>query len=371
MDVISPFAHQRDDSLASPPADPNRALAVTATYLLSEDGRKASLLAGGDGRALQQLTIQVPATRLHLVHVDTEGVARLKLRPRYELGSDQQVVRTDAPPTYDTPPDLEALFREAARNHQLERTYYTERRAAYASKRDADRDRRADIAKAFLNDPTQRALVHPAPTPARCYIATEHDRVLFDVKTDDVPARDVPAEAHRRFRTDLRARRECNRQTRAAQLAVHEEKKRFIAEWIVAHGTPEQQSRQAEGVLPMEEAIEAITNHVFATEYVRYARDGAATLQAYLRQIPNYAGIVVTPSDLCVTSADAREATAAQWLIVKALRERFPEATVKLRVHQLSTSQTPQAPRLTTFSVLATMKVGPLTVRREFDVRSD
>ena len=58
-----------------------RALTVTATYLLSEDGRKASLLAGGDGRAVQQLSIQVPTSRLHLVSVDSEGVARLKGAP--------------------------------------------------------------------------------------------------------------------------------------------------------------------------------------------------------------------------------------------------------------------------------------------------
>ena len=39
-----------------------RTLSVTASYLLSEDGRKASLLAGGDGHAVQQITLQVPPT---------------------------------------------------------------------------------------------------------------------------------------------------------------------------------------------------------------------------------------------------------------------------------------------------------------------
>jgi len=39
--------------------------AVTASYLV-EDGRKASLLSGGKGRALQELVIQVPANRRSL-----------------------------------------------------------------------------------------------------------------------------------------------------------------------------------------------------------------------------------------------------------------------------------------------------------------
>ena len=70
-----------------------RLLTVVAQYTLTEAGRKASLLAGGDGRAQQVLELQLPTTRLHLVTVDAQGRARLKLSPRYELGEDQRVVR--------------------------------------------------------------------------------------------------------------------------------------------------------------------------------------------------------------------------------------------------------------------------------------
>jgi hypothetical protein len=48
------------DIEASRASEPARALAVMAVYQLSEAGRKASLLWGGDGRALQQLRVQVP-----------------------------------------------------------------------------------------------------------------------------------------------------------------------------------------------------------------------------------------------------------------------------------------------------------------------
>jgi len=58
----------------------------------------------------------------------------------------------------------------------------------------------------FLQDTAHRALVHPAPTPTRCYLATDGARVMFDAHADESPAQDVPAEAHRRLRADLRVR---------------------------------------------------------------------------------------------------------------------------------------------------------------------
>ena len=159
MDTVASFAQRREElagSVTTATIEAPRTLAVTATYVLSEEGRKASLLAGGDGRAVQELTINVPTNRLHLVSVDASGVARLKLRPRFEMDGEQRVVRVDAPPTYDSPSEIEELFREAARNHQLERTYETERRSAKAKRREADADRRAEVAKVFLGDPAQR-----------------------------------------------------------------------------------------------------------------------------------------------------------------------------------------------------------------------
>src|SRR5207302_7570293 len=113
MEAVSQFATHVVESGALEAVsrrERTQMLSVTATYRLSEEGRKASLLAGGDGRAVQELTIQVPTNRLHLVSVDANGVARLKLRPRYEMDSEQRVVRIDAAPMYDSPPDIEDLF---------------------------------------------------------------------------------------------------------------------------------------------------------------------------------------------------------------------------------------------------------------------
>jgi len=349
-------------------ADAARRLTVTATYLLSEEGRKTSLLTGGDGREVQQLAIDVPANRLHLVGVDANGIARLKLRPRYQLDDNQRVVRLETAPTYDVPPTIDDLFRDAARNHQLERTYETQLREAKTKRRDAQRDRKAQLAQAFVDDPTQRAIVHPPPTPRSCFLATEQGRVLFDAKADPVPARDVPREAHRRFRADLRAMREQNLQQRAAQLALHEEKKRFIAEWMVAHGTPDQQARQAASVLPMEEAIEAITDGAFAVlaDRPRYQHDGPERLQAHVRRLPKHQDVVISRNDLLVTSADGKAMTAAQWAAVQDVQRSLPEATVTLRAHKVAWKRDPKIALAPIFGVLVSQRVGPFTLRREY-----
>jgi hypothetical protein len=373
MDTVTAISERRLEAVPSPGTPTaTKMLTVTATYLLSEEGRKASLLDGGDGKAVQQLSLQVPANRLHLVSVDAQGVARLKLRPRYQLDGDHGIVRLDAAPTYDAPPDIEELFREAARNHQLERAYHSERQASKIKRREADQERRANVAKAFLSDQTQRALVHPVPSPTRCVVQTEDGRVFFDTNTDLAPARDVPAEAHRRFQADLRAKREQNLKTRAEQLAQHEEKKRFAANWIAEHGTPEQRQRQAAGVLSIEEVIEAISDHAFAalSGRARYIADGSKQLQETVKHLSSKGDMIVSPGDVIVTSSDAETMAASQWAAVNEIRGMVPGATVVLRIHKVSWKQDPKIAVGPFLGILVTQRVGPFTVRREFAVRA-
>ena len=372
METVATLTQRRPESVGSgmsvPTADAAPTLTVTATYLLSEEGRKASLLAGGDGREVQQLAIDVPANRLHLVSVDANGVARLKLRPRYQLDDNQRVLRIDAAPVYDVPPDVEDLFRAAALNHQLERTYEAERREAKTKRRDAQRERKEQLAQAFLADPAQRAIVHPAPTPRACYLATPLGRILFDAKIEPAPMNDVPKEAHRRFRADLRTRHERNLKERAAQFAIHEEKKRYIAEWIAGHGTADQQARQAAGVLPMDEAIEAITEQAFMVlaSRPRYEHDGIERLQSHVRQFREHADTVIVREDLLVTSTDAKQMSAEQWSAVQEIHRLLPEATVTLRMHKVAWKRDSKTALPPLFAILVTQRVGPFTVRREY-----
>jgi hypothetical protein len=300
--------------------------------------------------------------------VDKQGVARLKLRPRFETDGDQRVVRIDSAPVYDAPPSIEDLYRAAARNHELERAFHAERTTARTKRRETERELRERVAQAFLGDKAQRAVMHPAPSPKRCYVASEHRRLLFDISTDEGLARDIPPEAHRRFRADLRAREEHNHQERAAQLALHEEKKRFVAEWIALYGSEEHKVRQVAGVLPMDEALELLADQAFAPigDRPRYKRDGPERLQRFLRRHTGAAETVVAPAEVAVRSANAVKATAAQWAIVQELQALIPAASVTLREHMISSTKNPEVPPLTVFGVLVTKKVGPFLLRREF-----
>jgi hypothetical protein len=348
----------------------DRTLNVTATYALSDEGRKRSLLAGGNGRSLQQATIVVPIARLHLVTVDANGDARLKLRPRYELDGQHQVVRIDTPPVFDAPPDLDALLQQAARNHQLERSYEAQRHAARAARRQADQERRAQLADAFLADPSQRAVAHPPPTPNRCFLVVNGARILFDVRTDQGSARAVPPEAHRRLRADLRAKAERGQQERAAQLARHQEKQIAVAEWVDMYGTPEHRSRHAAGVLPIEEVIEAITDRVFSPlrEWTPYTHDGAGRLQARLRRMPSYTDVVITDREVAVTSRFPSKASATQWARVTEAEHLIPRTVAALRVHTITWTRDRHAPAVTVVGLLITKTDGPFTLRREYIV---
>jgi hypothetical protein len=355
------------DGLTRPEAV--RTLTVKAIFLLSESGRKASLLAGGDGRELQTIDVEVPANRLHLVVVDPDGKARLKLRPRYEVRPDGRVAQITTPPVYDRPPTIDDLFLAAAKNHELERAYLAQG-GTRARKRATLREVRAQLAEAFLATPEQRARIHPPPEPTRCWVDGTDGRVLFDVKRDDGIARQVPAEAYRRFRADERVRRHRNSHERKRRLAVLDEKNQFVAEWITANGTPEQQDRQSKGLLPFEEGREAIADKMFEPlrDWPRYVRNGPAVMQAHLRQYPDYKDAVITARELAVADDDAVQATAAQWARAQQARAILLDATVTLRSHRLTWRGRPEAPALTLYGLLVVRTFGPIVLRREFAV---
>ena len=224
------------------------------------------------------------------------------------------------------------------------------------------------LAERFLADPTQRAHEHPKPTPRRCYLTHRHRTIMFDSKTDRGLARQVPPEAYRRFCEDLRARTERNREIRARELALHNEKEREIAEWVATRGTADQQDRHAAGVLSIKEVLEGMADDAFAAagERPRYKRDGVSRLESYLRQFPQYAKVVITKADFLVTSANAEHANEEQWALKLELETLLPDATFTLRLHRLAWTKDPKAPTLTQFGVLVTRRVGPFTLRREY-----
>jgi hypothetical protein len=373
MDATHAVARRLDSSLhavGTPSSEAARTLSVTAAYRLSEAGQKASLLNGGDGRADQRITLAVPVTRLHLVHVDRNGAAQLKLRPQFKVNADQRIVKIKLAPIYDQPPTLDELFQEAARNHELERTYHSQRTTTQSTRQLAHDEWRNHVALAFLGDPSQRAVVYPAPTPRRCQIATERGAVHFDVRHDRGVARQVPLEAFRRFDADVRIRHGRGDEQRARDLVVHAEKQQMMRAWIAAHGSTDQRERLAAGVFPFREFVDACTDATFRhlSHLTPYRTDGATRLQQQIRQTAGHVEATVVSSDLTVSTRPLSTATSAQWALMQQIHAAIADAQVQLRERLLAWTRDPQASKLRLVTVLVTTRVGPLVLRREFHV---
>ena len=370
MDAAVPTVRRIESPLhAVPPAsDAQRTLRVLAEYRLSETGRKASLLAGGNGRSRQHVTLTLPASRLHLVKVDPNGAARLKLRPQFQLSADQRIVRIDARPVYDHPPTIDELLQDAARNHELERAFYGQQTTTHVTRHEAYREWLEETARAFLADPTRRAIAHPAPTPHLCQLATSRGAITFHVPRLTGLARQVPLEACRRFQNDLRIRDGQAEVQREHDVAVHAARRRAMEEWIAANGTPDQRDRFAAGVLPKQEWMAAVIDHTFAAlaPLPIYDADGAACLQSFLRQLAPYRSVVVTKADYRVITRALPAATTTQWEWLQWIRRTVPRANVHLQERELVWIHDANVPRHRTTTILVTTKASSLRLRREF-----
>ena len=121
--------------------------------------------------------------------------------------------------------------------------------------------------------------------------------------------------------------------------------------------------------LPIAEAIEAITDRTFArlADRPRYLHDGVAMLQALVRRSSQHADAVIARDDIVVTSVNAAHATAAQWARVQEFQALLPEATVVLRVHKVAWKRDARAALVPIVGILVSQRIGPFTLRREYE----
>jgi len=317
--------------------------------------------------------VEVPGNRLHLVSVNGHGIARLKLRPRYELDAEHQVICIDMAPIYDHPPTIDELLRQAARNHQLERAYHAKRTNTRDQHSDTDRVRRTEIALAFLADKSQRALVHPSPTPQRCYLATRYGHLRFDRVVDTGPARDVPKEALRRFRADVKANRERRARERAEHVRLRDERWTTMIAWIDEHGTPDQKARLSARLLPPFEIKEAMADGAFRalSHLPRYTHDGPERLRAHVEQWLGRKRQHVSQRDYVVFGHQVRTITDRQWALLQEIKGGVPEAHVALHLREFVWRRDPGVPRISQLTAVVTRKVGAVVLRREYLVSDD
>jgi hypothetical protein len=344
-------------------------VAVSATYWLSEAGRRSSLVTGGNGRARQRLMIRVSAADMELVHVDPRGRASLRLSPRFvqhpQTGRWQRV---DEPRLFDHVPPVDDLLAEARTVHDARQQYDAQRVSERSIRETAILAAKTALAQQFLADPNARAIPYPAPNKIRAWLSGPNQRRVQFRAGDPEPLCRVPAEARRRFERDQEQRRAVKTQRRTEQEHHEQAKRATLTAWVQAHGTDDQRRRFAAGLLPIDELREAITDHFFAplAAFPVYVLDGLERLHARFREDPRYAGVSVAPEELGVSNQPAGQATPAQWQRMAELRAALPGANVYLRKHTIAWKADPAAPTAHTHSLLVTLKFGALTLRRAY-----
>ena len=134
-------------------------------------------------------------------------MARLKLRPQFQLNDEQRIVLDRRA----------AVVRPRADDRRAAAGRRSQPRAG--ARRSTGRRRHhaslvarrisqwlEQTAREFLADPTRRAIVHPAPTARRCQLTTSRGPIHFYANSAPASSRQVPLEAFRRFQNDLRIR---------------------------------------------------------------------------------------------------------------------------------------------------------------------
>jgi hypothetical protein len=352
------------ESQPAPEATPASAtgIAAVATIRLSLRGRRASLVAGGDGRRTQRRVINIPAADIELVRVNAKGRASLILTPRITATPTGLLRQSRELPEYDLLPSDEQLLADARGLAALRHAYETQRTTTR-------NDAKEVFAQEFLRDASLRALVHPPPTVLRCVCRTEHGLLIFR-DTDTGTAASVPVEAHRRFRADLANRVRANREQRERELAAHKAKHACMCRWIETHGTPDQRTRLLVGRLADAEMYEAIAHHVFAllNDRPRYIHNAHGDLVAHYRReqpdhVPN-----IPRTEVKIESTLVVHLSAAQWAELTSIQALLPTSILTVRRYRIYWSQRPgrHDPHLVHFAILAKYRMEPLTLVRSY-----
>ena len=286
------------------------------------------------------------------------------------MSAEHRVIKVKLAPVYDHPPTIDELFQDAARNHELERAYHAQRTSAQAARRETLDEWRNQVALEFLGDPNRRAVAYPPPSKRRCQVMTDRGPVHFDAKRDMGVARQIPLEAFRRFDNDVRISHGRGADQRSRNLARHAQRQQMMHEWIAVHGSHDQHERLSAGVLPFEEFVDALTEVTFRplSHLTPYQTDGAARMQEQLRLLPGHADAIVTASEVSVITRLLPTATAIQWSLVNEIRSIIPGAQVQLRERSLAWTRDADAPKVRLVSTLVTTRVGPVLLRREYQV---
>lgn len=297
---------------------------IKVQYQLDEKGRKASLLAGGNGKAQQFIDVEVTAELLVLVHVDDDGTAAYNLSPEvcYPVVRNRYSVPLSAP---EAAAEVLRIAAEKQAKAEQDALKDAEKKAA-EEKMHAEQDTRwLALAQRFIvGDPEVKRTglvfecqlnnIYPWNAATTGLIAQ------IDTETNRRGKIQADAEAVKRA-AEEKVSAERNAKIDAARLA-----------WLRQHGTVNQVERFEADVLSENELFEAIRAVVLPEKL------GEA--EAY--QIHH--SVDVEHNDDCgedsvkweVEDGSSCTLTATQWACLKSVRAAaagIPDAVVDVRKH--------------------------------------
>lgn len=241
------------------------------TYLLSETAQRAQMAATGQPVARKQvIDADLPVTDLDVCYVHEDGACLLDCTasPNREalfasLPTGEATYGSYHFAAVPAPADIPALIRRG--------------RALLASRKAADEDKEAirkeaidaahlraeeDAVRAFRSDPaargqydSQRALLAATGPVVDVSGAVPGGRAIYIRSHPDYDM--ISAEVRSRNADDLRVREEADARKEAAKATA-------ISTWVTEHGTDSQRARQADGLLPRDEALTSMAELAFA-----------------------------------------------------------------------------------------------------------
>lgn len=154
----------------------------------------------------------------------------------------------------------------------------------------------------------------------------------------------------------IRRRQEEAEARKRAQAAA---KQAQIATWVAKHGSQSQKERLAAGLLPEQEAIDALRDEAFAALAAHPLYNRLVSEDVEHKDECPY-------SEVSYDSSDAEDATEAQFEALKQIKSALPTAVVTLRTH---TAECANCKATTTRAgILVVLTVGEFEFRREFAV---
>lgn len=313
-------------------------------YLLSDQGRKRLLLRGGDGKR-EQVAWGTPPTDadIDLFKIDSENYVSLDLtttpfsamvlstsyhRKYEELtpGNSRATLLWDIVPTWE---DLIAFAREAEAHWAKEADEHDNMALQELAEQQ-------DVEARFFADPNARA-----------------EKIQEDCVTvggvDFWGSETTPIikEALARSARDLEERRKANRRT--------------LANFIENHGSDNQRQRLAAGLLPWQEANDALEAHLYSPlkDFPVYQR---FTVEEVCKCVET--GFMEEACKPTFKATDATELSAKEWETFAAVKKCVPLATFQLREHRAACAAF--VPAEVRRGVIVKFDVDNLKFKREF-----